>query len=168
MSSDREDGPSTLTVIPKLVLLTGLSTRTPCNGLIKHQAGTTPNSMLFSGWLLDLNNDLAVGTAKLLSLPTTHQPSSNDCTMLSCSPTFARRSSSGRTGSKSCLTFLTAPMLEGLLEDADITENRFADPPLMLLSMDRRIWEARFESGPFAERANENGLGEKDCGNAPD
>jgi hypothetical protein len=59
-------------------------------------------------------------------------------------------------------------MLEGLLEDADITENRFADPPLMLLSMDRRIWEARFESGPFAERANENGLGEKDCGNAPD
>jgi len=164
MRSHREDGPSTLTVIPKLVLLTGLSTRTPCIGLRKHQAGTTPNSILPSGCGLDANKDLAVCTIEAFSLPTTHQPSSKDWTILSGSPTVVRRSSSGRTGSKSCLTFLTVPVLdrsEGLLDATDVTEYRFKDARFELL-IDRRTLEPRLDSGLLAERANENGFGEND------
>jgi len=172
MRSLREDGPSTLTVIPKLVFLTGLSTRTPCIGLRKHQAGTTPNSILPSGWGLDPNNDLAVCTIEAFSLPTTHQPSSKDCTILSGSPTVVRRSSSGRTGSKSCLTFLTVPVLdwtssEGLLDATDVTEYRFKDARFELL-IERRTLEPGLDSEPLAERAKENGFGENDWGIDPD
>ena len=113
-----------------------------------------------------MNKDLAVWIIEAFSLPTTHHPSSKDCTIVSCSPTFVRRSSSGRTGSKSCLTFLTVPVLdwtssEALLDATDMTEYRCRDAPLELLT-DRRALEPRFESGLLAERAKENGFGEND------
>ena len=85
------------TVTLKLLSLTGLSARSPFTGFMKHQAGTTPISIVspFVGLGCDVNTPP--------SLPTTHQPSSNDCRMINDS-SKAMKSSSGRIGLKACLT----------------------------------------------------------------
>ena len=111
-----------LTVIDRLVLLIGLSALRPLTGFKKHHAGTTPSSMFCPGSGA-LNRDLAVWTKVELSLPTTHHPSSNDCTTVSCSPRDGR-SSSGRTGSKVCRTFRVVPDVTSNVEVPDNTENR--------------------------------------------
>lgn len=110
---------------PKLLLLIGLSARSPLTGFKKHQAGTTPNSTLFSGAGVDLKSDLAVCTKDEFSLPTTHQPSSKDCTTVRCSPRFVNNSS-GRTGSNNWRTLRDVPdVVVASNEDVpDITENR--------------------------------------------
>jgi hypothetical protein len=109
-----------LTVTPRLELLIGLSARRPLTGFKKHHAGTTPISM-FSPGSWDLNKDLAVWTKVELSLPTTHHPSSNDCTIVRRSPGNGR-SSSGRTGSNCCRTLRVVPDVELIVEVPDIQE----------------------------------------------
>ena len=112
-----------LIVMPRLVLLIGLSARRPLTGFKKHHAGTTPSSMFCPGSGVDLNRDLAVWTKDEFSLPTTHHPSSNDCTTVRCSPRDGRISS-GRTGSNICRTLRVVPDVLLIVEVPDITENR--------------------------------------------
>jgi len=111
-----------LIVTPRLELLIGLSARRPLTGFKKHHAGTTPISMFPPG-SRDLNKDLAVWTNVEFSLPTTHHPSSNDCTTVSRSPSNGR-SSSGRTGSNFCRTLRVGPDEELIVEMPDMDENR--------------------------------------------
>ena len=109
-----------LTVTPRLELLIGLSARRPLTGFMKHHAGTTPTSMFApASWVL--NRDLAVWTKIEFSLPTTHHPSSNDCTTVRRSPSNGR-SSSGRTGSNFCRTLRVVPDVVLIVEAADINE----------------------------------------------
>jgi hypothetical protein len=67
-SLDEKPGPSIWTVIPKLVLRTGLSALRPLTGLRKHHAGTAPSSTLLSleG---DENKDLAVEAKNAILSP---------------------------------------------------------------------------------------------------
>lgn len=111
-----------LTVTPRLELLIGLSARRPLTGFKKHHAGITPISMFPPGsW--DLKRDLAVLTKVEFSLPTTHHPSSNDCTTVSRSPSTGKISS-GRTGSNFCRTLRDGPDEELIEEVPDMDENR--------------------------------------------
>jgi len=112
-----------LTVTPRLVFLIGLSALRPLTGFKKHHAGITPSSMFSPGSDDDLNRDLAVWTKFELSLPTTHHPSSNDCTTVSRSPRDGR-SSSGRTGSNFCRTLRVVPDVLLIEEVPDTTEKR--------------------------------------------
>ena len=162
---------SKLTVMPRLLTLIGLSALRPLTGLRKHHAGTTPSSMLFSGSGVLLNNDFAVCTSDAFSRPTTHQPSSKDCTTVRCSPNRVK-SSSGSTGSKSCRILREVPdVLVGSNDDEpDITENRFW--LLVKLMKELRDLEERSGSkvefrGEAAPRANANGLGANGTGKAP-
>jgi len=123
-----------LTVTPRLVLLIGLSARRPLTGFKKHHAGITPSSV-FSPGSGDLNKDLAVWTKVEFSLPTTHHPSSNDCTTVRRSPSDGR-SSSGRTGSNVCRTLRVVPDVLLIVEVADITENR-----LWLFVLMKELWD---------------------------
>lgn len=82
---------SILTVTPKEEVRRGRSARRPRAGLMKHHAGTAPSSI----------------TPEYPSLPTMHQPSSNELTMVTRSP-IERTSSSGKTGLKTWRT-LRAP-----------------------------------------------------------
>ena len=111
-----------LTVTPRLEHLIGLSARRPLTGFKKHHAGTTPISIFPPGsWDL-LNRDLAFWTKVEFSLPTTHHPSSNDCTIVSRSPSNVR-SSSGRTGSNFCRTLRVGPDEVLIVETPDMDEN---------------------------------------------
>ena len=167
-----EPGASKLTVMPRLLTLIGLSALRPLTGLRKHHAGTTPSSTLFSGSGVLLNKDFAVWTNDAFSRPTTHQPSSKDCTTVRCSPNRVR-SSSGSTGSKSCRTLRAVPEVDfGSNDDdePDITENRF----WLLVKLMKELRDLEERSGSRAEfrgdaapRANVNGLGANGVGRVP-
>jgi len=155
-----------LTVIPRLVLLIGLSARRPLTGFKKHHAGTTPSSMFCPGSDDDLNRDLAVWTKVEFALPTTHHPSSNDCTTVSCSPR-AGRSSSGRTGSNFCRTLRIVPDVLLIEEVPDTTENRlFVRLPKELRACDNSLGTTESKvanrgppEGAKEEDVRANGLG---------
>lgn len=158
-----------LTVMPKLVFRTGLSARRPLTGLRKHHAGTTPSSTSFSSTRAVLNRDLALCTKDAFSRPTTHQPSSNDCTTVNCSPRRTR-SSSGRTGSYIWRTRRIVPnvSVESKEEVFDMTEKRFWLEVLM------KDWR-RPAGAPgsnmevrWGSSAKEKGLGANAVGNASD
>lgn len=110
-------GASIWTVMPKLVLRIGRSARRPLTGFKKTQAGTTPSSTSLSPSGALLKSDFFCWNPEVFSFPTTHQPSSNDCTTVSCSPTLVRRSSSGKTGWKSCLTLRAWPVVGSAPKD---------------------------------------------------
>src|SRR5688572_751970 len=128
--------------MPKLVLRIGRSALRPFTGFMKHQAGTTPSSTLspVSGLLNRL-----LFCMKPPSLPTTHQPSSNDWTTVSCSPRLVISSSSGRTGENICLTFRLVPVVGvvSMEELVDMTEKRLR--PLEALMNELRNMEERLE-----------------------
>lgn len=134
-----------LTVTPRLVLLIGLSPRRPLTGFKKHHAGITPSSVFCPG-SGDLNRDLAVWTKVEFSLPTTHHPSSNDCTTVRRSPSDAR-SSSGRTGSNVCRTLRVVPDVLLIVEVPDSTENRL----WLFVLIKEELWDCldptKFKSG---------------------
>ena len=109
-----------LIVMPRLVLLIGLSARRPLTGFKKHHAGIAPSSMFCPG-SGDLNRDLAVWMKVEFSLPTTHHPSSNDCTTVRRSPSEGR-SSSGSIGSNFCRTLRVVPDVLLIAEVPDTTE----------------------------------------------
>ena len=135
---------------------------------MKHQAGTTPSSTsLFTSPFL--NNDFAGAMNVLFSLPTRHQPSSNDWTNVNSSPTRERRSSSGSTGSNNRRTLRVAPVVS-IVECADTTEyieRRL--PGCELLPKDGNepsVGELGVEEA--AESAKENGFAENGWGKVPD
>src|SRR6266702_618956 len=92
MTSSREENPgpaSSWTVTPREVVRIGREALRPFTGLMKHQAGTAP-----------------ISTSPGLtseSRPTIHQPSSNDWTTFTFSPSEST-SSSGSTGANSWRT----------------------------------------------------------------
>jgi len=159
-----------LTVMPRLVLLVGLSARRPLTGFKKHHAGITPSSMFSLGSGDDLNRDLAVWTKVEFSLPTTHHPSSNDCTTVSCSPRDGR-SSSGRRGSNICRTLRVIPdvLLISCVEVPDTTENRLWLLIKELRYCDNSLGTAESKAvgrGPV-EGGKETGVRANDLGIAP-
>ena len=154
-----DEGPSMLTVTPRLEFLIGLSARRPLTGFKKHHAGMTPISIFLPGsW--DLNKDLAVLTKVAFSLPTTHHPSSKDCTTVSRSPRKGR-SSSGRTGSNFCRTLRVGPDVELIVEMPDMNETRLWRLEL-IKEWRESLCPKWFKSGGCrapAEGAKETGLG---------
>ena len=133
-----------LTVTPRLEFLIGLSARRPLTGFKKHHAGTTPSS-IFPPGSCNLKRDLAVWMKAEFSLPTTHHPSSNDCTTVRRSPSDGR-SSSGRTGSNVCRTLRAVPDVVLIVEVADIY-----DIWLYLLVLIKELRERGNSLGPKAE-----------------
>ena len=163
-SRDEKPGPWNCTVMPRLELRTGLSTRSPLTGLIKHQAGTTPSSILLSDVASCLKSDFGTsGRDVLRSFPTRHHPSSNDCMIVSCSPGVEISNSSGSTGLNNCRTLRLVPIVWPcvLFEPHEDTEKRFC--PLAVLKNESRNREIRLAlcSGMLevAAIANENGFG---------
>ena len=82
--------PSVFTVTPKLDPLIGLSLLNPFIGFTKHQAGTVPSSTSLSAAAALLSPN---GASRAM----THHPSSNDCIIVTRSPSL-RRGSSGKMG----------------------------------------------------------------------
>lgn len=165
-SLEENPGPCNCTVTPRLELRTGLSTRRPLTGLIKHQAGTTPSSISLSDVVpCCLKSDFGADKNVPCSFPTRHHPSSNDCMRVSCSPGDEISNSSGSTGLNSCRTLRLIPVvgLCVLFEPLEDTEKRFC--PLVVLkneSLNREIRLSPLCSDVLeaAAMANENGFGD--------